>query len=571
MNLAPHSPHSPATSAAPAAGRATILLGRPRLDGRAVDASTLASRIGAEGIEPLLRRLDGDFALAIELRDGRWLLAVDRFAVGTLCWRAEGGIVLHDPRADVLAAAQAGLPEAAVRWQALFDYLHFHAIPAPGTVFEGVHRLPAAHYALCEGGRVQVQRYWSPTFTESAGAGLEALSAEFRRLLRAGVERELDGSVPACFLSGGTDSSTVAGMIREVTGRGAEAYSIGFEAEGYDEMAYARIAAKRFGCRHHEYYVTPQDLVDSIPAAAAFHDQPFGNSSVVPALHCARQAASQGVTRLLAGDGGDELFGGNARYAKQRVFGFYAQVPSVARSALLEPLLMGTPLGRLPLLRKGASYVEQARTPLPDRLDLYNLLWRVGVGEVLDPAFLSLVDPSVPAAQQRAVWQETPGPCSELNRNLAFDWRFTLADNDLPKVRLATQQAGLGVGFPLLDRELLDFSLALPSHLKLKGSQLRWFFKEALRGFLPDEILVKKKHGFGLPFGVWAVRHPGLQALAQDSLQSLAGRGLVRPAFAGRLMKELLPAHPGYYGELVWILMMLEQWLRRARPHLRLR
>jgi asparagine synthase (glutamine-hydrolysing) len=129
----------------------------------------------------------------------------------------------------------------------------------------------------------------------------------------------------------------------------------------------------------------------------------------------------------------------------------------------------------------------------------------------------------------------------------------------------------MGVGFPLLDRDLLDFSLALPSTLKLKGSQLRWFFKESLRGFLPDEILVKKKHGFGLPFGVWAVRHPGLQALSRDSLHALGERGVVRPAFVARLMSELLPAHPGYYGELVWILMMLEQWLRRARPQLRLR
>ena len=570
MNLAPTNPAA-STASTPGDARTATLIGRPRLDGRDADTALLLRHIQDHGIEPLLQRLEGDFALALTLPDGRLLLAVDRFAIGTMCWRATQAKVLHDARADTLAAAQPGLPEAGIRWQALFDYLHFHAIPAPDTVFEGVHRLPAAHYALCQGGQVVVKRYWAPAFREGRGSDLAILSAEFRRLVRAAVERQLDGSTPACFLSGGTDSSTVAGMIREITGRGAEAYSIGFEAEGYDEMAYARIAAQRFGCRHHEYYVTPQDLVDSIPAAAAFHDQPFGNSSVVPALHCARQAASQGVTRLLAGDGGDELFGGNARYAKQRVFGWYGRLPGAARSALLEPLLLGSPLGRLPLMRKGASYVEQARTPLPDRMDLYNLLWRVGVGEVLDPAFLALVDTGAPAALQRAVWQETPGPCSELNRNLAFDWRFTLADNDLPKVRLATQQAGMGVGFPLLDTELLDFSMALPSALKLKGSQLRWFFKESLRGFLPDEILVKKKHGFGLPFGVWAVRHVGLQALSRDSLHALGERGVVRPAFVTRLMTELLPAHPGYYGELVWILMMLEQWLRRARPQLRLR
>ena len=122
------------------------------------------------------------------------------------------------------------------------------------------------------------------------------------------------------------------------------------------------------------------------------------------------------------------------------------------------------------------------------------------------------------------------------------------------------------VAYPFLDQCLLDFSLTLPTEYKLKGLKLRWFFKEALRGFLPDEILAKKKQGFGLPFGVWATRHDGLKRFATDSLQSLAGRGIVQPAFINLLLRDHLPAHPGYYGEMVWVLMMLEQWLQRAPP-----
>ena len=106
----------------------------------------------------------------------------------------------------------------------------------------------------------------------------------------------------------------------------------------------------------------------------------------------------------------------------------------------------------------------------------------------------------------------------------------------------------------------------MPQHAKLKGLKLRWFFKEALRGFLPDEILTKKKQGFGLPFGVWATRNAALHRLAADSLGSLSARGIVRPAFLKRLLEEQLPAHPGYYGEMVWILLMLEQWLQHHAP-----
>ena len=137
-------------------------------------------------------------------------------------------------------------------------------------------------------------------------------------------------------------------------------------------------------------------------------------------------------------------------------------------------------------------------------------------------------------------------------------------------MRGSTALAGVQTRFPFLDHRLVDFSLGLPLSYKLKGHKLRWFFKEALRGFLPDEILAKKKQGFGLPFGVWANRHPALKAFATDALQSLATRGIVRADFITTLLKEHLPAHPGYYGEMVWVSMILEHWLRRHAPGYRL-
>ena len=496
----------------------------------------------------------------------RTLLAVDRFAVHSLCYRQIGSELFFAERADELAALA---PVAEIAPQALFDYLYFHVIPSPRTLFEGVYRLPAAHCAVFENSQLTVQAYWVPEFNEQPGRGFDRLAAEFRQQVRDAVARSLDGSKPACFLSGGTDSSTVAGMIGEASGRQASTYSIGFEAEGYDEMAFARLAAKRFGTDHHEYYVTPDDLVRSMPAVAAHYDQPFGNSSVLPAFYCAQLARADGVTRLLAGDGGDELFGGNTRYAKQKVFGWYDAVPRALRRGLVEPLLEKTPLGSLPLASKGRSYVEQAKVPLPDRMQQYNLLLRLGVADVLSPQFLAQVEIGAPLAHQQGVWQSVQG-ASPLNRMLAYDWRYTLAEADLPKVCGATSLAGVAVSFPFLDQGLLDFSLGLPSDHKLKGLKLRWFFKEALRGFLPDEILAKKKQGFGLPFGVWANRHAPLKALASDALHTLAERGVVRPAFIKALLDEHLPAYPGYYGEMVWILTMLEFWLRAHRPDWRL-
>jgi asparagine synthase (glutamine-hydrolysing) len=557
--------HADSEDASPAGATQALALGAPRFaDARL--AALARERGDAHAWQALLAAgpaqaaagVEGGFAIGLTDPSGRSFLAVDRFAVRSLCYRIIDGRLHFAARADELAALP---PTAGIDPQAIFDYLYFHVIPSPRTIFRGVYRLPPAHYAWFEAGKLTVAPYWVPEFREPSNPDFNALATEFRQLVRESVATQLDGGKPACFLSGGTDSSTVAGMLSQVADRQVATYSIGFEAEGYDEMAFARIAAKRFGTEHHEYYVTPDDLVRSIPAVAAHYDQPFGNSSALPAYYCAKMAREDGVTRLLAGDGGDELFGGNARYAKQRIFGWYDGIPAGLRAGVLQPLLEHTPVGRLPLLRKGRSYVEQAKVPLPDRMQMYNLLLRLGIGEVFTPDFVDQVDIGDPLRQQRAVWQMVPQG-SALNRMLAYDWRYTLAEADLPKVVGTTSLAGVAVGFPLLSASLIDFSLRLPTDYKLKGLKLRWFFKEALRGFLPDEILAKKKQGFGLPFGVWANRHTGLQRFARDSLHSLSRRGIVREDFLRALLEVHLPSHPGYYGEMVWILMMLENWLQ---------
>ena len=544
-----------------------LFSGAPRFADTRLAAMVLAGNTAAAWREALkgdpksaMAGVTGDFAVALHDTAGRTFLAVDRFAIRSLCYCLGNGQLRFAERADLLADASTEIDP-----QAIFDYLYFHVIPSPRTIYKGIYRLPPGHYALFENGRLNVAPYWVPTFEEQRSASFGALKDEFRQLLRDAVATQLDGGKPACFLSGGTDSSTIAGMAARASGKTVSTYSIGFDAQGYDEMEFARIAAKHFQTEHHEYYVTPDDLVRGIPSVAAYYDQPFGNSSALPAYYCAKMARDDGVTKLLAGDGGDELFGGNTRYAKQKVFGWYGGVPAALRTGLLEPLSRLSVMNQVPLVRKGASYVNQARVPMPDRLMTYNLLFRLGVENMLTPRLLAQVDQQDPARQQRSVWAQAHTG-SLVNRMLAFDWRYTLADCDLPKVVGTTHLAGVGVGFPMLDDRLLAFSLKLPTHYKLKGFQLRWFFKEALRGFLPDEIISKKKQGFGLPFGVWANSHPALKALATDSLHGLAKRGVVRTNFVQALLTQRLPEHPGYYGEMVWILMMLEQWLTAKAP-----
>ena len=297
------------------AGCFLLALGEPTLAGKRVRAVDLL-RHHVERAGGVLS-VGGRFSLLIvNLQDASVRLQTDRFGVWPMCWALEGSRLAFSDRADCVPLAR----PRSLDHQALFNYVYFHVIPAPRTAFHSISRLePATELQCSRDGPLSLRTTWTPQFAAERTRHSEDLPAAFLNTVRESVAAEADGFRTGAFLSGGTDSSTVAGMLKETTGS-ATTFSIGFDEPGYDEMEYARIAARHFGVQHNEHYVTPDELVSAIPAVARHYDQPFGNSSAVPAFLCARLAREQGFEKLLAGDGGDELFGGNSRYAKQKVF-----------------------------------------------------------------------------------------------------------------------------------------------------------------------------------------------------------------------------------------------------------
>jgi len=287
----------------------------------------------------------------------------------------------------------------------------------------------------------------------------------------------------------------------------------------------------------------------------------------VPTYYCARMAKQDGIERLIGGDGGDELFGGNERYAKQYVFSLYEKIPGLLRNGIVSPLINNFPGNeQVTLFRKAISYVQQASVPLPARLETYNLLDRIGKERIFSSAFLRSIQIDQPLEHLNSIYHGADAK-TQINRMLALDFRITLADSDLPKVINACGLANMDVTFPMLADSVVAFSARLAPELKLKGTKLRYFFKEALRDFLPTEIITKQKHGFGLPFGPWMTKHKPLQELVAANLQALKRRGIVRPEFIDELTSQHLSVHAGYYGTLVWVLVVLELWLAQRAPH----
>lgn len=449
--------------------------------------------------------------------------------------------------------------------QSLYNYVYFHMIPASATIYTALTKLQAATCVTASTANpapaLERAYYWTPSFKESTAQNTkEELKLRLRDTLRSAVASAmpLEGKSGA-FLSGGLDSSTVAGMLSEIQGGTCDAYAIGFDAAGYDEMAYARITAEHFGIKLHEYYVTPDDIVSALPKIVKGYDEPFGNSSALPAYFCAQMAADDGISTLLAGDGGDEIFAGNERYAKQKTFHYYERTPKIIRETLLPSLLALLPSSSS-LARKSQSYISQAKTALPARLQTYNFLHQNAPGDVFAENFLREVDTAIPLSLLESVYHE-PKAASELNRMLYLDWQFTLADNDLRKVSQACALASVKVSYPMLDDELIALSMEIPSEWKLPARKLRDFYKQALQGWLPEATLNKSKHGFGLPFGIWMKDHKPLQELAYSNILALRERDIFKPAFLEQAIAQHRDGHAAYYGELIWVLMVLELWL----------
>lgn len=543
---------------------------------KSTDYADIAAREGhAAALAAAWRRLGPSLfdvlwgAATVAVLDGQTrggLVAIDRMGTRPLAYASRAADRLVFASTTDAIRVHPGL-RGAVDPQAIYDFMYALCVPAPDTVYKDQKKLLPAQMIVFQDGQSEVRRYWSMPFGQDHPGSLATLAEQFRDRLSAAVNRALTDEpmeTTGAFLSGGLDSSTVVGLMARRGPDTAHAFSIGFDEKDYDEMPYARIAARHFKAVHHEYYVTPQDVVNATPDIAGAYDEPFGNSSAVPVYYCAKIARAEGINLMLAGDGGDELLAGNSRYAQQKLFSIYGHLPSWFRRYLLEPAVYGIPLGpQIWPVRKARGYIEKSKIPLPERLEVFGF-FNAGVK---DRIFLddvaAVIDEQHAMSIRREAYFRTSSS-SELQRMLNLDLQQTLADNDLRKVRGMCELAGVSVRFPFLDEDVAELSAHVPPSLAMKGFKLRWFFKQAFKDFLPSATLTKKKHGFGLPFGAWAQRPGALRDLACDSATRLKSRHILRPDFIDDVIAGEEAGLAAYHCEdLLWSMMMLELWLER--------
>ena len=512
-----------------------------------------------------LKRLDGMFAFALFDRDKRQLfLARDRFGVKPLflAHLSDGSIAFASELKGLLAHP---LLRRRVNPQAIEAYMAWGYVPDSHAILGGVEKLPAGHFWLMEQGKApgRPQRWWDIDFSQRERGSEADLSAQLVHLLREGVRSRMVADVPlGAFLSGGVDSSGVVALMAEASHTPVQTCSIGFDVAAYDETSYARQVAAKFGADHQERIVATDDF-SAIDSLAAMFDEPFADASALPTWRVS-QLARETVTVALSGDGADEALAG---YRRHRFHHAEERVRSLLPGALRQPVF-----GAL-----GAIYpkADWAPRPLRAKATFQSLAvdgahgYARAVGftppelreRLYSPEFLR--ERGDYRAEQAFVDLMHQAPArSGLDQAQYADLKFWLPGDILTKVDRTSMAVSLEAREPLLDHRLIEFAAALPERLRLRRGQGKWLMKQAMRRYLPDEVLFRPKQGFVTPISQWLRGPLAGSARAIGSSAALSRTGWFDGPALSRIAEEHI-AGSADHGRLLWQLLMLDRSLAR--------
>jgi asparagine synthase (glutamine-hydrolysing) len=354
------------------------------------------------------------------------------------------------------------------------------------------------------------------------------------------------------FLSGGVDSSSVVAMMARLSPRPVKTFSIGFAEREFNELDYARCVAQRFGTEHHDLIVEP-DVLGMIDDLAWYLDEPFADSSAIP-TYMVSKLASERVTVVLSGDGGDELFAGYDRYVVAQREQRYDSIPRSFRK-------MAGSIGRMmPEGMKGRNFLRHLAYDGIDRyLDSGTLFRLADMTSVLTPnAFRQIQSFELMEARRQLVARQERHWLSSLQY---LDTKLYLANDILTKVDRMSMAHSIEARVPLLDHKLVEFAATIPPELKLRGTTTKYIFKKAMEGILPKDILYRPKRGFAVPLSRWF--RGQLNGYVRDLLLDSTSRqrGIFNPNYVERLLR--LHENGRDMDLQLWTMITFELWCRR--------
>jgi len=508
-----------------------------------------------------LKFLRGMFALAIwdEKREILFL-ARDRVGQKPLCYMESNGQLIF--ASEIKAILQVPDIPREVNPEATHHYLTYQYVPAPLTMFKNIKKLPPAHFLVWDKGGIRIERYWQLSFRPGRTMGGEDCRERLLYLFEEAVKLRLVSDVPlGAFLSGGVDSTAVVGMMSRLSNRAVKTFSIGFEEKAYNELPFARLAAKHFKTEHHEFIVRPEAL-KILPKLIWHYNEPFADSSAIPTYYVAEKTREY-VTVALNGDGGDESFAGYPRYRAVKLAEYYQKMPVYLREKLIGRLVEKLPSSAeaKTFVRRLKRFLEAISLSPERRYARWICFFDDRMKEGLYTSDMKQATKGIDSFKHlEDVYQQADG-ANFLAKTLYVDMATYLPDDLLVKVDIATMANSLEARSPFLDHKLIEFAASLPSELKLKGLTGKYILKKALKDLLPLPIRRRKKMGFGVPISNWFRNE--LKGYLQEVLldKHSLKRGYFQEDYIRRLLNEHGQGHSDH-GNRLWALLNLELWQR---------
>ncbi len=523
------------------------------------DTEVIIHQYEEDGID-CVKKFNGMFAFAMwDSIKRRMFLARDRMGIKPLYYHFAGDRLVFSSEIRSLLA---GLSEApALDMSALWAYLVIRYVPAPYTLFQGIHKLPPAHRLVADEKGIEIDSYWElPTNLEPV-QGIEAQEG-LMELFRDSVQKRLIADVPlGAFLSGGIDSTALVSVIRDYKGEGLETFSVDFHAEGgadhLNETPWSMLAARTFQTNHHPLTVTAKDAVAALPVVAERMDDLVSDPAIIP-TYLVSKFARQWVTVVLSGEGADELFAGYQRYSLGFLTPYYRLVPPILRKVLFE-----VPASRLPRMRR----IKKGLTALSgDSPAARHLSWLITIQpDVTDKLIKG-------DGSGRELVEGVFGPdfrgqkkAYDLDRTLRTDLKSWLPDDLLAKVDRASMAVGLETRVPFLDHRLVEFAMRIPAKEKADFFRTKKVFKRAAATRVPDKIINRKKAGFALPLDEWF--RGELREMVTDLLHAdrLRNQGIFDPDTVRAMLDEHLSGRENR-GHALFSLLIFQLWRDSIYP-----
>jgi asparagine synthase (glutamine-hydrolysing) len=525
------------------------------------DTETIIHLYEEKGVE-CVHDLRGMFAFAIwDENKKRLFCARDRAGKKPFVYaHTEDGLVFAS---EIKSLLKDPALKRNLDYSAIHHYLTYQYVPSPLSIFKDIKKLPPAHVLIYEGGDLTIKRYWSLSYQKKLHlSSVGEYGEQFRDLFQEAVKIRLSSDVPlGAFLSGGIDSSLVVAVMSRLMNQPVKTFSIGFEEEGYDEVAFARIIAEKYETDHHEFTVKP-DAVSILPQLVWHYNEPFADSSAIPTYYVSKMTRDF-VTVALNGDGGDESFAGYERYVADKLADYYRRVPPFIREGIIRRVVDTLPhsINRRNFFRRLKRFVKGISEPPERRYVRWICFFDNEMkGDLYTPSFKDL-NRELDSADLTVKWYERADAEQFLDRTLFVDVMSYLPEDLLVKVDIASMAHSLEARSPFLDHKVMEFAALLPPNLKLRGMETKFLLKDTLSDIVPQEILQRKKMGFGVPLDVWF--RNDLKEMAYDVL--LDQKSIERGYFRKEYVLQMLDDHVSKrydHSYRIWALLFLELWHR---------